>query len=185
MTESHNAYQEFVGDLVSLDEAQRQREGEASSFASLVDRLAGSGGDWHISSFAGAGLLAGAAVVAAALPSPSIADDSFWRVGPRAVVDVLTVGNVLAVPLALAALVLLALCIGALLHRGDAANRYLAVQPFVGGAGLLGVLLAWAAFLALVIANLVVLVLIIIAYVVATIFITALVIGFFIGLVSQ
>jgi hypothetical protein len=177
MTESRNVYQEFVGGLISLDKAQRQREEGASSFASLVDRLAGSGGDWHISSFAGGGLLAGAALVAAALPSPGIAGDSFWRVGPRAVVDVLTVGNALVVPLALAALLLLALCIGALLHRGDRANRYLAVQPFVGGIGLLGVLLVWAAFLALTIANLVVLILIIIAYVVATIFITALVIG--------
>lgn len=184
-TEPPSAYQRFVGGLVQLDAAQQQRDDAQSPFASLADRIAGHGGGWQFSSFVGGGMLAGAALLAAVLPSTGAASNSFWRVGRSTVVDVLAVGNAVVVPLALAALALLVLSAAAVPQSGQAANRYLAIQPFIGSAGLLGVTATWAGFLALALANLAVLMLIILAYVVATIFFTALVIGFLIGLLNQ
>jgi hypothetical protein len=177
-------YREFVEALIPLDELQRRGAEARSPFDALRDRIAGrSEIGFNLSFFTGAGLLLLAAGLAAAMPSHVEGD--FWRVGRDTVAELLAVGNGAAWPIFLGAVALVALGGLAALPNDELARGVLVAQPLIGGAGVAGVAILWAGFLAFVALNVLVLLLIIVAYVVATIVLCAMVIGIVIGMLSQ
>lgn len=176
--EPPDEYRDFVDGLVPFEEVQRQGE-TRSPFEDLAARVALAGVDLRFSFLTGAGLLIAAAALAALLPSEDTTKDGFWRLGRQLVSELLQVGNGLALPFALGALTLLVIAALAAPRNGEFARAVLVAQPFIGGAGVVGVGAMWAGFLALALVNLLVLLLIIVAYVVGT----TLLLAFFVSLV--
>lgn len=183
--EHSDEYRALVEGLVPLDEAQSQQDDRASnSFEGLFERITGrSAVGFHVSFLTGAGLLLIAAALAALMPGR--VDGDFWRVGRDTAADLLAAGNGAALPLMIAALALVALAGLAAVRGGDFGRGVVLAQPFIGGAGVAGVSLLWAGFLAFALLNFVVLLLIVTFYIVATMVIVALFIGMLTGLARR
>lgn len=178
-------YAEFVEGIVELEDVQRQRDQSHSAFEGLLGRLTGSGRvDVRFSLLTGAGMLLLAAALVALLPSQQAASDSFWRVGRHLCAQLLSVGNSLALPLALGAVILMGLALVATARDGQFRRGVLVAQPIVGGAGVVGAGALWGTFLALAFVNFVVLLLIIVAYVVATILVLWFCLGLLMGMMN-
>lgn len=181
-------WEEFVEGSVALEALEREAEeaGTESPFESLAGRIARSVGlDLRFSFLTGVGLMLVAAALAALLPSASTASGGFWRVGPDLVRQLLTVGNALAVPLGLAAVVVcLATALGAALGGSQFGRSLLVIQPFIGGAGVLGAGAIWGAFLALALVNFAVLLLIIVLYILVAIILMSIFFGVVIGMLN-
>lgn len=180
-------WEDFVEGVVALDEVQPQGDDQSGSpFEALAGRIAESARlDLRFSFLTGVGLLLVAAGLAALLPSANTASDTFWRIGRDLAGQLLAVGNALAIPLGLAALVFLVIALAAALRDSQLGRSVLVVQPFIGGAAVISAGAIWAAFLALALVNLAVLVLIIVAYVVGAIIVLAIFFGVLIGMLNQ
>ena len=180
-------WEEFVEGTVALEDVDQEDGGETgSSFEALAGRIARSGRpDFRFSLLTGVGLLLVAAALAALLPSANVAEGSFWRVGRDLVEQLLVVGNSLAIPLGLAALIFLAVALAVAVSGSDLGRPVVVAQPFIGGAGVLCTGAIWAGFLALALVNLAILLLIIIAYIVAAIIVLAMFFGVLIGMLNQ
>jgi len=178
-------WREFVDGSVPLDEAQRKgADPPRSPFEALADRVTGAAGpSFHFSILTGAGLLLVAAGLAALMPAS--VGGSFWRVGREEVAGLLIAGNGASLPLALGALALVLLAGLAATTGGQVARGLLITQPFIGGAGLVGVGALWAGVLAFAVLNTAVFLLIIVIYIVTAIVIVAAFIGVLIGLVTE
>lgn len=177
-------FEQFVGDVVSLEEIEGERSG--TRFEDLMGRITSVGrGEIVPSAALGGGLMVLGGALAALLPNPdSIRSSGFWRIGRSAGAQAMSIGDGAAGPMLIAGVALL--IAGLLLcYRAGAAALVVPVVSIVGVAGLALVALLWIAVVLLWCANLALLVLIIFGYVVLTVVILGAVFGMLLGLSSR